>query len=62
MSTADFITRTRDLAGEDQCTIRARSRVPEESLCAYMAPDACGPVGAVGQRGMKPSCLVLTFK
>jgi len=38
VSTADFITRTRERPGEDQCTIRARSQVPDEALCAYMAP------------------------
>jgi hypothetical protein len=36
--------------------------VPDVVLSAYMAPDACGPVGAVGQRGMKPPRLFLTFK
>ena len=42
--------------------IRARSRVPDEAPSAYMALDECGPVCAIGQRGMKPSRLVLTFK
>ena len=42
--------------------IRARSRVPVEALSAYMALDKCGPVCAIGQRGMKPPRLVLTFK
>jgi hypothetical protein len=36
--------------------------VPDEALCAYMAPMRAVLSAPVGQRGMKPSCLFLTFK